>query len=88
MEVADSLFTMGQPSIHGDSPRRGVSSMLYVYVDDVDQHYQRSNSSTDTTMVPRNLRHLRRPRLATGRAQPEPRRGTKVQVRACYEPAR
>jgi uncharacterized glyoxalase superfamily protein PhnB len=40
IEVGDSLITVGTPSIHGDSPRRGVSSMLYVYVDDVDAHHQ------------------------------------------------
>jgi len=39
MEFLDSLITIGQPSVHGGSPRDGVSSMLYVYVDDVDAHY-------------------------------------------------
>lgn len=39
MKVLDSLITIGRPSVHGDSPRRGVSSMLYVYVDDVEGHY-------------------------------------------------
>jgi len=29
IEVADSLITIGRPSVHADSPRRGVSSMLY-----------------------------------------------------------
>lgn len=41
IEIADSLITIGRPSVHADSPRRGVSSMLYVYVDDVDAHYDR-----------------------------------------------
>lgn len=41
IEVADSLITIGRPSVHADSPRRGVSSMLYVFVDDVEQHYDR-----------------------------------------------
>jgi PhnB protein len=45
MEVADSLITLGGPSIHGDSPRRGVSSMLYVYVDNVDVHYQQARAA-------------------------------------------
>jgi uncharacterized glyoxalase superfamily protein PhnB len=40
MDVGDSIVTLGLPSIHGESPRRGVSSMLYVYVDDVDAHYR------------------------------------------------
>jgi uncharacterized glyoxalase superfamily protein PhnB len=39
IEVLDSLFTIGLPSIHGQSPRHGVSSMLYVYVD---AHYERA----------------------------------------------
>lgn len=39
IEIAESLITIGRPSVHGDSPRRGVSSMLYVFVDEIDQHY-------------------------------------------------
>jgi PhnB protein len=39
IEIVDSLITIGRPSIHADSPKQGVSSMLYVYVDDVDAHY-------------------------------------------------
>jgi PhnB protein len=42
LQVLDSVITVGEPSVHGDSPRRGVSSMLYVYVDDVDAHYSRA----------------------------------------------
>src|SRR5438105_3942540 len=34
LQVEDSVITVGQPSIHGASPREGVSSMLYVYVGD------------------------------------------------------
>jgi len=45
MEIADSVITIGEPSVHGDSPRRGVSSMLYVYVDDVDAHYERARAA-------------------------------------------
>jgi PhnB protein len=45
MHVAGSLITIGEPSIHGDSPRRGVSSMLYVYVDDVDEHYRQAKAA-------------------------------------------
>jgi PhnB protein len=41
MDVVDSVITLGTPSVHGDSPRRGVSTMLYVYVDNVDAHYRR-----------------------------------------------
>jgi uncharacterized glyoxalase superfamily protein PhnB len=45
MEIVDSLITIGEPSVHGDSPRRGVSSMLYVYVDDVEAHYARARAA-------------------------------------------
>lgn len=45
MQVGDSMITMGRPSIHADSPADGVSSMLYVYVDDVDAHYARARSA-------------------------------------------
>lgn len=45
MEVVDSLLTLGLPSVHGGSPSGDVSTMLYVYVDDVDQHYQRSRAN-------------------------------------------
>ncbi len=45
MEVGDSLITVGEPSVHGDSPRRGVSCMLYIYVDNVDEHYHRARTS-------------------------------------------
>jgi len=38
MDVFDSVITLGEPSVHAGSPRQGVSSMLYVYVDDVDAH--------------------------------------------------
>jgi uncharacterized glyoxalase superfamily protein PhnB len=51
MDVADSVITLGQPSIHGDSPRRGVSSMLYVYVDDVDSHYERARAGGASIVV-------------------------------------
>jgi uncharacterized glyoxalase superfamily protein PhnB len=48
LEVADSLITVGRPTVHGDSPRRGVSSMLYVYIDDVDEHYRRARAAGAT----------------------------------------
>lgn len=50
MQVADSVITIGPPSIHGDSPRRGVSSMLYIYIDDVDDHYRHCRAK-GATMV-------------------------------------
>jgi PhnB protein len=42
MDVGDSIITLGLPSVHGESPSRGVSAMLYVYVDDVDAHHRRA----------------------------------------------
>jgi len=45
LEFADSLITLGLPSVHGDSPSHGVSSMLYVYVDGVEGHYQRAKAA-------------------------------------------
>ena len=45
MAVGDSIFTVGLPSIHGQSPKEGVSAMLYIYVDDVDAHYQRAQAA-------------------------------------------
>jgi uncharacterized glyoxalase superfamily protein PhnB len=45
MDVCDSVITLGLPSVHGESPRRGVSAMLYVYVDDVDEHYRRTRAA-------------------------------------------
>lgn len=50
LEVGDDVVTIGKPSIHGESPRKGVSSMLYVYVDDVDAHYARARSA-DASIV-------------------------------------
>jgi uncharacterized glyoxalase superfamily protein PhnB len=40
MDVGDSILTLGLPSVHGTSPKGGVSSMLKVYVDEVDAHYR------------------------------------------------
>ena len=45
MEVEDSLITLGLPSIHGGSPSQGVSTMLYVYVDNVDEHFRKSKAA-------------------------------------------
>ena len=42
MDVVDSVITLGEPSVHAGSPRQGVSSMLYVYVDDLDAVYRRA----------------------------------------------
>jgi len=45
MEVCDSLITIGLPSVHGGSPGGDVSTMLYVYVDNVDDHCQQATSA-------------------------------------------
>ncbi|MBV9276882.1 MAG: VOC family protein [Candidatus Eremiobacteraeota bacterium] len=52
LEVVDSLITIGRPSIHGMSPRRGVSSMLYIYIDDVDQHFARAKAAGAKIVLP------------------------------------
>ena len=51
LELLDGLITLGTPSVHGDSPRRGVSSMLYIYVDDVDRHYQCARAAGATIVM-------------------------------------
>jgi uncharacterized glyoxalase superfamily protein PhnB len=51
LQVFESVITLGQPSVHGDSPSRGVSSMLYVYVDAVDAHYRRARAAGATVIV-------------------------------------
>ena len=45
LEFGYDVITLGTPSIHAETPRKGVSSMLYVYVDDVDAHYARTLGS-------------------------------------------
>jgi len=45
VEAEGSLLILGPPSIHGDSPRRGVSTMLTVRVLDVDSHHYRSRAA-------------------------------------------
>jgi uncharacterized glyoxalase superfamily protein PhnB len=45
LQVVDSVITLGEPSVHAGSPAKGVSSMLYVYVDDVDAHYARARGA-------------------------------------------
>ena len=52
IEIEDSLITIGTPSIHGESPRRGVSSLLYVYIDQVDEHYARAKAAGAKIMMP------------------------------------
>jgi uncharacterized glyoxalase superfamily protein PhnB len=51
LDVVDSVITVGLPSVHGDSPRGGVSSMLYVYVDVVDEHYARARAAGATIAI-------------------------------------
>ncbi|HEY2595778.1 MAG TPA: VOC family protein [Chloroflexota bacterium] len=51
MQVLDSVITLGEPSVHAGSPAGGVSSMLYVYVDDVDGHYARVCAAGATVVL-------------------------------------
>lgn len=52
MQVWDSVITVGPPSVHGGSPRAGVSSMLLVYIDDVEAHYERVRAAGATIVSP------------------------------------
>jgi len=52
VEVEDSLITIGTPSIHGESPRHGVSSLLYVYINNVDEHYARAKAAGAKIVIP------------------------------------
>ncbi len=45
LRVDDSVLTLGLPSIHGQNPTYGVSTMLKIYVADVDAHYVRAKSA-------------------------------------------
>jgi uncharacterized glyoxalase superfamily protein PhnB len=45
MDVVDAVITLGQPSVHGGSPQNGVSMMLYVYVDNVAEHCERTRAA-------------------------------------------
>ena len=46
MQVLDSVITLGRPGVHElVRPGEGVSSMLYVYLGDVDEHYARAQSA-------------------------------------------
>jgi uncharacterized glyoxalase superfamily protein PhnB len=51
MQVVDSVITMGEPSVHAGSPANGVSSMLYVYVDDVEAHLARARDAGATIVL-------------------------------------
>lgn len=51
LELFGALVMMGPPSIHGESPRRGVSSMLDVGVPDVDAHYRRARAAGASIVI-------------------------------------
>ncbi len=52
LQVYDSVMTVGPPSVHGQSPSGGVSSMLLVYIDDVDAHYERARAEGASIVTP------------------------------------
>lgn len=52
MDVLDSVITIGLPGVHAESPAKGVSSLLYVYVDDVDAHYRNARGQGAEIMLP------------------------------------
>lgn len=45
MELGGGIIMLGGPSVHGDSPKRGVSTMLNVYVDALDAHCERARKA-------------------------------------------
>lgn len=51
MQVGDALIMLGPPSVHGDSPARGVSTMLSVCVGDVDRHCERAQAAGATIVL-------------------------------------
>ena len=51
MDVLDSVITLGEPSVHAGSPRLGSSTLLYVYVDDVDGALQPRARAAGATIV-------------------------------------
>jgi uncharacterized glyoxalase superfamily protein PhnB len=51
MELGGGVVMLGPPSVHGDSPRRGVSAMVHVYVDDVDRHCERARAAGATIVL-------------------------------------
>lgn len=52
IDAAGSIITLGLPSIHGGSPSHGTSTMLLVFVDEVDEHYRRTVASGATIVLP------------------------------------
>jgi uncharacterized glyoxalase superfamily protein PhnB len=51
IEFGGGLVLLGTPSVHGQSPKVGVSSMLVVYVADVDGHCARARSAGATIVL-------------------------------------
>jgi len=51
MELHGAVVMMGPPSVHGDSPRLGVSSMLDVTVNDVEGHYRRARAADAEVVI-------------------------------------
>jgi PhnB protein len=47
VEIAEGVVMMGNPGPDYENPRRrgGATQLVYVYVDDADQHYQRAKEA-------------------------------------------
>jgi PhnB protein len=62
MELADGVIMLGRPEETYRNPNRlgGVTQSLYVYVDDVDDHFQRARESGATIHSPVRPRRLSR----------------------------
>ena len=51
LELGGAVISLGRPSIHGDSPSRGVSTMLEVTVSGIDAHYARAKRAGAVVVV-------------------------------------
>ena len=45
LELGGAVVSVGRPSIHGDSPSLGVSTMLEVTIAAIDDHYERARAA-------------------------------------------
>jgi len=53
MELADSVIMMGNPAPDYQNPKRSghVSQLVYVYVDDVDKHFEQAKGAGATILA-------------------------------------
>ena len=53
MELADGVIMMGNPGVDFQNPKRlgHVTQYLYVYVDDIDEHYEHARQAGATIVA-------------------------------------